>query len=277
MVGQPLENVDLVRAADDLRIDSPRQSEARDQCRKREQESAQHGRPHRAQRGALVPQHKPSQPGSHHRPAADEHVKRRCPAEQQPRPIPTTADQGFQPQEDQHVGEPLGLDPPDDPLAGHLVSLQQAHEQGGREHGKPWARDEGVAQPAPGPGQQPPRQQAPDPGQRSRREPEREPSEREVKDLVRVGGVEKRVVGDPIGVPEVDRLAQVIRLVDVGDGPSALEEQDGEHQRDLRGGHPPSRPPGRRRFAVRRSIHHKCPCTRDERAAKSRRAALTPV
>ena len=38
----------------------------------------------------------------------------------------------------------------------------------------------------------------------------------------------KRVFGNPVGVPEVDHLAQVVRLVDVRYGPRPVEAEDAE-------------------------------------------------
>ena len=70
-------------------------------------------------------------------------------------------------------------------------------------------------QPAPRPGKQSPGEHPAHPGQRQRRQPQREPPEGDVEDLVRVGRVEEEVAWHPVGVPEMDGLAQVIRFVDV--------------------------------------------------------------
>ena len=232
---QPPEHVNLVGKRDHARVDSPGERKRRQQAGKRKHQSEQKPGDHRPQPRARLAEQNPRQHGRHHGPAADEHVKRGCRSQERPDAVHQAARQGLQPQEGQYVGESLGLDAADDPLARHVAMLHQADKQGRRPYRSPAARDNRPAEPLPRPGQQSPGDQPARPDGDHRRQHDRQPAERKVKNRVRVGGVEKRVIGNPTGIPIVDRLADIVGLVDLGNRPGPLEKEHQEDQRHFGG------------------------------------------
>ena len=172
-----------------------------------------------------------SQAGRHDRPAAHEHVEYRGAAQEQPRPVPAAGSTSASRREEhQREGEPLGLGPADDPFARHVEVLQQEQEERGRQDREPPAGTTAALSRC--------HDQA-NSAQVTRRivharaaggEPQRGPAAREVEHLVRVGRLQENIAGRPAGVPEVDGLAQVIRLVDLRRRPRPLEAENGEDQ-----------------------------------------------
>ena len=84
--------------------------------------SAEYAFEHVAKWGPIAPAREPAAAGGHSRPAADEHVKRRRRAEQQPGTVPAILDQFGECGEHQHVGQPLGLEAADDPFTGPMAA-----------------------------------------------------------------------------------------------------------------------------------------------------------
>ena len=150
--------------------------------------------------------------------------------QQQPSPIPTPAHDRCEPQEDEHIGKALGLDAADDPFAGHVRIFIEQYEQRGGKHRQPGPRQYRPTQASPGPSQQPPRQQPAEPSHRPERQQPGEPTERPKKHLMRIGRVHEKIMLAPIRIPIVFGFRKIIRLVDVGNGPRSMQEEDRKDQ-----------------------------------------------